>query len=628
MFLFFLLFNAYADASQLLPKCCQVDEEVHLNVTFQCRRDVGRRWQIFTNETQFFSRNVSGVCNDAFNDKFTYFGVKDGSKIEILNSTINTDFLSKCCPWNYAYNSVKHSCEESKQDGIFTGVFRVGLPHCSVIEDITHGHDNPPFQEINNFNIILNNTNKEISKNNYCRDKVSESLNVLRICLDDLDVCDKKRCIRKCCPDGQSFVNGKFCKNTYVRGIDLEFIGNIENPNGSHVLVHGYQGRPTILPRNDKNHKLFKNGTFLENYNNQTQLFLIHDGAYCIEHAVKKTKKLNIDNYALFLILPLEIKAKPIPLKIIINRYLLCISCSFLFLTIAFYTVSKEIEKLFGKTLISLCVALLVTFILLIYLGFHQAPPKKICLILGFILIYFGYCCFTWLNVMCFDIFWTFGSPKQFKGFQKQAQDKKRFFLYCLYGWGFSLLLFLITLLFYFVDVLPETVKIHIGETKCLIENPYGNFADIVFTVIPIFLMEIVNVVLFVKTIMYCLKVKNEINKMNDNNESSTSRKKKFNANKERFLLIIKLFIIMGTSFLFEVVSSFYNFGKNDVTKYIEIIWDILNSLQGVFIFIIFACKRKIIQKCKLRFYKDERRTSLSSGQTQTTSCGNNLKTT
>lgn len=48
-----------------------------------------------------------------------------------------------------------------------------------------------------------------------------------------------------------------------------------------------------------------------------------------------------------------------------------------------------------------------------------------------------------------------------------------------------------------------------------------------------------------------------------------------------RFGLVIKLSFIMGVFFLFEVVSSFYDFKKNVVTEHVEIIWDFINCLQG-----------------------------------------------
>jgi hypothetical protein len=37
----------------------------------------------------------------------------------------------------------------------------------------------------------------------------------------------------------------------------------------------------------------------------------------------------------------------------------------------------------------------------------------------------------------------------------------------------------------------------------------------------------------------------------------------------------------MGMLFLFEVVSSFFDFSTSSKTEYVEIIWDTINCLQG-----------------------------------------------
>lgn len=59
----------------------------------------------------------------------------------------------------------------------------------------------------------------------------------------------------------------------------------------------------------------------------------------------------------------------------------------------------------------------------------------------------------------------------------------------------------------------------------------------------------------------------------------------------------IKLFLVMGIPWSFEILSKFFH---ND-----WIIWDILdevNALQGVMIFIIFVAKRKVIMNLRKKF--------------------------
>lgn len=38
----------------------------------------------------------------------------------------------------------------------------------------------------------------------------------------------------------------------------------------------------------------------------------------------------------------------------------------------------------------------------------------------------------------------------------------------------------------------------------------------------------------------------------------------------------------MGLLLLFEVISGFFDMSQNKVTKYIEIVWDTVNCLEGM----------------------------------------------
>lgn len=56
-----------------------------------------------------------------------------------------------------------------------------------------------------------------------------------------------------------------------------------------------------------------------------------------------------------------------------------------------------------------------------------------------------------------------------------------------------------------------------------------GRHSRTLFFVAPQLLFQIVNIVLFIKTAVYCIRVKNEIKKMND-----SARSGKYNADKGR----------------------------------------------------------------------------------------------
>lgn len=58
----------------------------------------------------------------------------------------------------------------------------------------------------------------------------------------------------------------------------------------------------------------------------------------------------------------------------------------------------------------------------------------------------------------------------------------------------------------------------------------------------------------------------------------------------------LKLFTVMGISWLLEIISTFY---KHEIVEYIL---DTYNLFLGVFIFFIFVFKRKVLYELKCRF--------------------------
>lgn len=64
-----------------------------------------------------------------------------------------------------------------------------------------------------------------------------------------------------------------------------------------------------------------------------------------------------------------------------------------------------------------------------------------------------------------------------------------------------------------------------------------------------------------------------------------------------RFLVYLKLSIVMGLNWLLEVVSSV----TPDLLKDVWYISDTYNMLVGLAIFLIFVCKKKIFKKLYMR---------------------------
>nr|DAC74017.1 TPA_exp: secretin G protein-coupled receptor Mthl2 [Tribolium castaneum] len=559
----------------------------------------------------------SGLCIDVENS-VALFQTTEGNLSKVRDLS-DAGFYPKCCPLDYFYNRTTHGCVKSNE--ILEPFFRekfvtVGLPHCKVIIDIpTKSQNVQPFLE-----------ERKIKKGSYCLDQDQNKQFVLRICYDNYDVCDRIRCIRKCCPDGQSFINGSKCHNTFVHGLDLSaFSGNMDNVNGSFAIVHdGYNSPLYPLSPQTMEFYLDAKGVFrMEEKDefvgkiNVTKEYKVDENGYCMEHALKGSR----NNYFIFRKYP----DQKVQTKYVYTSIAMIISCVFLVLTILYYCFSNEKQTLFGKTLISYCFTYLLTFLLLSYftlVEFAKGHYQTTCSVFAFFVLYATLATFFWMNILCIDIYWTFGSSKSFSSRQHRNKELKRFILYSLYGWGSPLVLTAIPLIFYHVDVLPSALQVIISEKKCVLYRGDGKYANFLFSTIPLTILEICNLTLFIKTVMYCLKVKKEINKMNDTQLIKGERSQKLNNFRDRFGLLLKLFLIMGISFLFEVVSGFYDFKKSETTIMVELIWDTFNCLQGLFIFLIFIVKKRIFKKFekKVGLTKLRKFSFVSSAVTQTTS--------
>ncbi|CAI6358434.1 unnamed protein product [Macrosiphum euphorbiae] len=119
------------------------------------------------------------------------------------------------------------------------------------------------------------------------------------------------------------------------------------------------------------------------------------------------------------------------------------------------------------------------------------------------------------------------------------------------------------------------------------------DYEGLFFILLPVFIMLAANLILFLLTAIHCSRIKSEINKFNPTNSKTES----FLVYKEKFVMSIKLFLIIGISYLLTVLSIIL---RIEGTK-----WNIIyaaSSLQGVFIFFIFVANLKVIMDLRKKF--------------------------
>ncbi|XP_064108444.1 uncharacterized protein LOC135216861 [Macrobrachium nipponense] len=265
--------------------------------------------------------------------------------------------------------------------------------------------------------------------------------------------------------------------------------------------------------------------------------------------------------------------------------FLVIISAGFLGVTLFVYVCIPDMHaKVHGKCVSSHVSALLIAFITLFIV--HQSSRNVntfCCKFMASVMQLSFLAAFFWLNVMCFDIWWTLRSMRL--GPEPSEQSRLRFRLYSLYSWGCP---FVIAVISVIIDSLPEDIEVirpRFGETTCWFDSNVGSESIWVYFYGIILVIIIVNILFFCH-VMYILLAQQR--------DSTLEKTRK--QNRERLCLYVKLFIVMGITWLAEVVSW-----QQGSCKF-WIATDVINCLQGVFIFLMYICKKNDLQRVRDRW--------------------------
>ena len=253
------------------------------------------------------------------------------------------------------------------------------------------------------------------------------------------------------------------------------------------------------------------------------------------------------------------------------------ISLVALLILVVIYLVLPPLRNMPGKCVISLAVSLF--FAQLIFLTgsahkFTDMPP--VCLSMGAVMHYFFLVAFFWMNVLAIDISRTFVSATPRNPTEPGAG---RFAVYSLYAWLVPAVIVggAIALDFYgdAVDWL-ETLRPYYGDGLCWITK---REALLYLFAVPLALLLFINIILFGVTIKHIISI-------------SRAAKAAVKQDKERgrFILYIKLTVIMGLTWIFGFLAALTDY---HVLWYVFIV---LNTLQGAFICFAFVCTRRVFR--------------------------------
>ncbi|CAG9099609.1 unnamed protein product [Plutella xylostella] len=268
----------------------------------------------------------------------------------------------------------------------------------------------------------------------------------------------------------------------------------------------------------------------------------------------------------------------------------LSISCVFLLLTLVVYLALPELRNLHGRTLICHVSMMLLAYCCLVSVQRARIENTVVCTMLGYGM-YFGFVsAFAWLNVMCLDIWWTFGSVRSVQPMRRAGAERRRFAWYSLAAWGASVSLTGAMLL---LDLYPvaDVLDANIGNNSCWfgsLQNSSTDWPHYIFFVIPMGLVSCVNFVLWVLTARHCHRVKAEVHRFQAGSAGDRA-KFRFRADHARYTLTVKLWVVMGATWVWETVSTMLS-----EPRWLWGAVDLVNELQGVSIFIILVMKPKL----------------------------------
>ncbi|PNF24431.1 hypothetical protein B7P43_G09683 [Cryptotermes secundus] len=226
--------------------------------------------------------------------------------------------------------------------------------------------------------------------------------------------------------------------------------------------------------------------------------------------------------------------------------------------------------------------------------GVAQIIPNKrnaACFSLAFTIQFTFLAAFLWLNVMCIDIAWAFSGLHSPQG-SAVERDHKKFILYSVYAWGTASILSVITATVEFVPGLAvgSPLKPNFGRRACWFEKPAATLA---YFYGPMAFLLLANLMLFLYTATRIILVRRDTAILNSAGNTSGSAIRK---NRQRLVLYVKLFCLMGLTWITEIIS--WAVGGADYYWYIT---DIVNMLRAVFIFVIFCCKRSVLNLLRAR---------------------------
>nr|XP_034311807.1 G-protein coupled receptor Mth2-like [Crassostrea gigas] len=256
---------------------------------------------------------------------------------------------------------------------------------------------------------------------------------------------------------------------------------------------------------------------------------------------------------------------------------ILCLMISFLI-----YVFKKDLRTIPGKINMILILSLALTLIIF-QLSEFGSLQKRACVGFGIVLHYFWLVSFLTMSVSSFHMYRSFqfsNTNSRYHLNNIQAYMVFITFLPCM----------IIALNILISWLVLGNGDVGYGNRMCFIDNPYSRLASFI---IPLGVMCICSLFFFVKTIISIRNVPKVPGNQSVRNE---------------FVIFCRLFTITGITWVLQIIDGFLPFST---FSYIS---SIINSLQGIAIFVAFFLNKRVID-CKCMAQNDSHNKPLSKGE-------------
>ncbi|XP_045772438.1 probable G-protein coupled receptor Mth-like 3 isoform X2 [Maniola jurtina] len=238
--------------------------------------------------------------------------------------------------------------------------------------------------------------------------------------------------------------------------------------------------------------------------------------------------------------------------KLKLNTAAYIISSIFLTLVLLVYFMFASLRNLVGKIIMSIAASLLGGFLMFVALLLKILENGDVtdgfCLGSNFCIYFFFLASFFWMNVLSFDI-WKQFRKKRLSSYREQRGEYRRKFLtYSIYAWGIPLAMAVIFILLEknIIDVrsVPSFIKPNIILNQCFL----GDTERMYYLYIPMLILILCNWAFYFMTAYAIWQTKRDARTMG---VTSTP-----NNIKERLKIFLRLSLVMGISWVLEIVSA------------------------------------------------------------------------